>query len=74
MYSSSGLQVNVQATVELPETYILARCTASDNQLLYGETRLEDIRTLAKPIVFDADGIQIHDEMRFFTGISFKPT
>jgi hypothetical protein len=42
--------------------------------LLYGETRLEDIRTLAKPIVFDADGIQIHDEMRFFKGISFKPT
>ena len=59
--------VDVQAAVERPYLYILARCPSSDEQIMYIDTRLEDVKKLAKPIKTES-GIVIHDEMRFFKG------
>lgn len=64
--NSSGIKTNVQSTVEQPETYALARCTSNDNQLMYCDERMRDIKHLIHPI--DFDGILIHDRMRFFKG------
>ena len=59
--------MNVQATVERPEIYMLAQCTADKNQLMYGEIRLNDIKQIqTSPI--DVSGVQLNDEVRFFKG------
>ena len=39
--------VDVQAAVERPYLYILARCPSSDEQIMYIDTRLEDVKKLA---------------------------
>ena len=59
--------MNVQSTVERPEIYMLARCTADKNQLMYGELRLDDIKQLPMHPI-EIDGTLIHDEVRFFKG------
>ena len=62
-----GKKINVQAEVEKPQLYILARCPSNDQQLMYIDTRLEDIKDLSSAIDTN-DGISIYDEMRFFKG------
>ena len=61
------MNVDVQAMVERPETYILARCPANSSQLMYSEIRLEDMRQVeTNPL--DVGGIQLSDKIRFFKG------
>ena len=57
---SNGVLVNLQAIVEKPFLYILARSPSTDQQLLYSDRRLADILKIKKPIQ-TPDGIQIYD-------------
>ena len=65
-FQISGKNVNVQAIVEKPELYILARCPGTDEQLAYTDTRLEDLFDLTNCIT--VDGLEFRDIMRFFKG------
>ena len=62
----TGRKVNIQAVVEKPKLYMLARCPATDEQLSYVGTRVEDLVDLTDSIVIH--GIPISDSMRFFKG------
>jgi len=57
----------VQAKVEKPVTYLLARCPASSLQLCYSDIRLHDIQRWNSTDV-DVDGIKITDNLRYFKG------
>uniref|UniRef100_A0A7M5X6F1 Uncharacterized protein n=1 Tax=Clytia hemisphaerica TaxID=252671 RepID=A0A7M5X6F1_9CNID len=66
-YEKTGERTSVQANVEYPEVYILARCPATDQQLMYGDLRLEDIEELSTmPVMLK--GVQVNDHFRFFKG------
>ena len=60
-FKKTGRKVNVQAKVETPELYILARCDATDQQLMYIDTRVEDLKELKAPLL--SDGVEIYDQM-----------
>ena len=63
-----GRRINVQAKVESPSVYIVARSSSSDKeQLAYVETRLECLEDLSNPVTCSA-GIEFKDIMRFFHG------
>ena len=66
-----GKKEDVQAAVEKPSLYLLARCPSNEEQLFYSDPRLEDLKDLDTPIEFN--GIAITDVMRLFKGslISF---
>lgn len=53
--------------VEKPELYLLARCPSNDQQILYCDTRMEDVLDLKTPVTTE-NGINITDVMRFFKG------
>jgi hypothetical protein len=64
----TGRNINVQANVESPSVYIIARSSSSDKeQLSYVETRLECLKDLSQPIQSEC-GMLVHDKMRFFHG------
>ena len=63
----SGYSVDIQSEVEEPELYLLARCPSNDQQVLYSETRIEDLMDLSNNIA-NEDGIFIKDVMRIFKG------
>ena len=65
------MKVDVQAMVERPETYILARCPADSSQLMYSNLRFDDM-TQVETTPLEVDGIQLHDKIRFFKGIPNK--
>lgn len=59
--------VNVQATVEAPYVYLLARSgSAVKDQLLYVPTRLEDVVELDTHL--SVQGLEYKDHLRFFSG------
>ena len=61
-------KVDIQAAVETPEIYIIARCSGTDyEQLAYVETRLEDLHELNDKVKTKG-GQEINDVMRFFHG------
>ena len=62
----TGYQISVQAEVEKPELYLLARCPSGEEQIMYSETRLEDIKGLSEEICVGNIGIK--DIARFFKG------
>lgn len=62
-----GIRTSVQAEVERPFTYLLARCPSSCQQLTYSEVRLTDIQQWNNSD-FVVDGISIKDNVRFFKG------
>ena len=64
---SNGVLANLQAIVEKPFLYILARSPSTDQQLLYSNERLADILKIEKPIQ-TPDGIPIYDTVRTFKG------
>ena len=39
-------KINIQALVERPNLYLLARCPSNDQQIMYADVRLEDILSL----------------------------
>ena len=55
--------VDIQATIEKPTVYILARCPSNDRQLLYSEERINDICQTKENII-----IPIKDVVRIFKG------
>ena len=59
--------VNVQTYVEVPQLYILARCKSDDQQLMYGEERLEHILKLQEQISAES-GIIVKDIICIFKG------
>ena len=64
---SNGVLANLQAIVEKPFLYILARSPSTDQQLLYSDERLADILKIKKPIQ-TPDGIPICNTVRAFKG------
>ena len=60
----TGKHVTVQAEVEKPYLYILARCRSDDEQLSYTDTRVDCIREL-KYRLQTAQGHEILDKMKF---------
>lgn len=62
-----GVKCSVQSMVEKPELYLLARCPSNDQQILYCDTRMEDVLDLKTPVTTE-NGINITDVMRFFKG------
>lgn len=64
----TGKQICVQAKVETPSVYIVARSSSSDKeQLCYVETREECLQDLSEPLTCES-GIKVHDKMKFFHG------
>jgi len=61
-----GKLINVQPIVEAPYLYLLARCPSNDQQLMYVEERINDIKNLKTPLA--VDGLLINDVMRIFKG------
>ena len=41
--------INVQATIEEPQLYLLARCPSNDQQILYSEERITDLFKMQRP-------------------------
>ena len=50
-------RIDVQATVEQPQLYILGRCPSNEQQLLYEEKRINDIINLRNKL--EIEGIYI---------------
>ena len=63
-----GLRINVQAEIERPQLYLIARCPSSEAQIVYNETRIEDLLELKKKLKNEKE-IEINDVMRFFKGM-----
>lgn len=62
----TGRKISIQAIVETPSVYIVARSSSSDKErLCYVETRLECLQDLSKPLT-SKSGIEVNDKMRFF--------
>ena len=59
--------INIQAEVEKPFLYIMARCPSNKQQFLYAEERIKDILNLKEDLAL-LSGIKIHDVFRFFKG------
>ena len=57
----------MQAEVERPFTYLLARCPSSCQQLTYSEVRLTDIQKWNNTD-FVVENIPVKDNVRFFKG------
>ena len=62
----SGKRINLQSIIERPNLYILARCPSNDQQIMYSDTRMEDILSLKK--IKTKNGILIEDIIRVFKG------
>ena len=67
-----GYRANVQAMVEKPVPYILARCPSNSLQLCYGDVRLEDYIKINNELYEVTPEIKIQDEIRFFKGKNNK--
>ena len=65
-YSRYRKCVDVQAEVEMPELYIIARCPSNDQQLLYIDTRNVGIKDLRHPTM--VSGVDLYDIIRCFHG------
>ncbi|KAI8486584.1 AP-5 complex subunit zeta-1 [Branchiostoma belcheri] len=67
-YQKYNLRLSVQSAVEQPRIYIIARSKSSDaEQLLYSETRRDDLPSLAVPVTAP-DGREYRDILRFCKG------
>ena len=66
-YEISNEKLNIQSIIEEPYLYIIGRCRANDEQIMYVETRLECLRMLDKRIDLTNWAI-ISDKMCMFHG------
>ncbi|XP_047134481.1 uncharacterized protein LOC101239424 [Hydra vulgaris] len=66
-YEKYGVKINIQAIVEKPFLYILARCPSNDEQLEYTNLRIENIISLKYPIIVN-NNIEIFVVLRIFKG------
>ena len=60
-------KVNIQREVEKPVMYLLARCPTDDSQLMYSNTRMEDMIDLSNSLTV-RDDINIYDKCCLFKG------
>ena len=60
-------KANIQREVEKPVMYLLARCPTDDSQLMYSNTRMEDMIDLSNSLTV-RDDINIYGKCRFFKG------
>ena len=69
MFERTGERIDVQAIVEFPETYVLAKCRDTiDDKLTFVDSRREDIEDLADDIkLTDTDDRMVHDRLRYFS-------
>ena len=58
-------KVNFQREVEKPVMYLLARCAANDSQLMYSNTRMEEMIDLSNSLIV-RDDINIYGKCHFF--------
>ena len=68
-YLKHKKKINVQASAEEPNMYILARCPSADQQLLYTDQRIGDIMNLKYPTK-SSNNVEVNDVLRFFKGDS----
>ena len=68
-YLKHKKKIIVQASVEEPNMYILARCPSTDQQLLYTDERIGDIMNLKYPRK-SSNNVEVNDVLRFFKGDS----
>ena len=68
-YLKHKKKIIVQASVEEPNMYILARCPSTDQQLLYTDERIGDIMNLKYPRK-SSNNVEANDVLRFFKGDS----
>ena len=61
--------IHVQPHIEKPVLYLIARCPATDQQLLYSSLRRTDIFEL-KEELSTSYGLILTDKLRFFKGDS----
>ena len=66
-FKSEGSLINIQARIEKPFLYLMARSPSTDQQFLYSDERLSDILEIKKPLI-TTDGIEINDIVRAFKG------
>ena len=66
-YEISNEKLNIQSIIEEPYLYIIGRCRANDEQIMYVETSLECLRMLDKRIDL-TNGAIISDKMSMFHG------
>ena len=71
-YLKHKKKINVQASVEEPNMYVLARCFSADQQLLYSDERTGDIMNL-KYSTKSANNVDVNDVLRFFKRDSPAP-
>ena len=64
-YKMYGEKINIQAKVEKPFLYILARCLSNDERLEYTNLRIEDMISLKYTKIVNND-IKIYDVLRIF--------
>ena len=60
--------MDIAEKVEEPELYILARCPSNDQQLMYSDLRLRDIKDM-RSTPLEVDGCKINDTLRIFKGM-----
>ena len=70
IFERTGEHIDVQAIVEFPETYFLAKCRDTiDDKLTFIESRREDIDELVFDVqLTQTDDRKVRDRLRFFTG------
>ena len=66
-FEKNKRMINIQAEVEKPFLYIMARCPSNEQQLLCAEERMKDILNLNEDLAL-LTGIKIHDVFHFFKG------
>ena len=64
-YLTYKKNINVQATIEEPQLYLLAKCPSNHQQILYSEERVTDLFKMQKPIQCP-NAVMINDIARFF--------
>ena len=68
MLDKTGKDIDVQATVEEPQLYILGQSRSTvEDQMRFIPTRQQDLRELKNPTVTES-GIEVCDVMHFRNG------
>ena len=68
MVDKTGKDIDIQATIEEPQLYILGQSRSTvEDQMKFVPTRQEDLRDLRNPVLTDS-GVEVCDITRFMNG------
>ena len=68
MVDKTGKDIDIQATIEEPQLYILGQSRSTvEDQMKFVPTRQEDLRDLRNPVLTDC-GVEVCELMRFMNG------